>query len=102
MGKPFYVYIVTNKSNRVLYTGVTSNLAKRVFEHKSGKIEGFTQRYNCHKLVYFEEYDDSYNAIVREKTIKNLVRRKKVALIEHKNSNWEDLGAGILSPLAPE
>ena len=102
MGKQFYVYIITNKTNSVLYTGITSNLSKRVFEHKSGQTEGFTHKYKCDKLVYFKVFDDSYTAISREKSVKNLVRRKKVALIESVNPNWYDLAAEILSPLAPE
>lgn len=102
MGKQFYIYIVTNKTNTVLYTGVTSNLVKRIFEHKSGQIKGFTQKYKCNKLVYFEVYADSYTAIAREKSIKNLVRRKKIELIEKLNSDWHDLAVEILSPSAPE
>ena len=98
--KFFYVYLkgcqeIANKRTEL-------DLEKRMFEHKSGKIEGFTRKYKCHKLVYFEIYEDSYTAIAREKSIKNLVRSKKVDLIKSYNSQWDDLSAGILSPLAPE
>ena len=82
---------MTNKSNTVLYTGVTSNLSKRIYEHKEKLIEGFTKKYNVCKLVYFEETDEIIEAIAREKQIKGWIRRKKVALIESKNPEWKDL-----------
>ena len=82
---------MTNKSNTVLYTGVTSDLSKRVYEHKEKLIEGFTKKYNVCKLVYFEEIDEIVEAISREKQIKGWIRKKKIALIESKNPEWDDL-----------
>ena len=87
----YYVYILTNNSNHVLYTGVTSDLERRCKEHKNGLIKGFTKRYNIHKLVYFEEFDHIETAIAREKQIKGLLRIKKIYLIETFNIAWEDL-----------
>jgi putative endonuclease len=91
MGKQYYVYIMTNKRNTVLYTGVTSNLARRVFEHKNKLIEGFTKRYNVNKLVYYEIFDDVDYALTREKQIKAGSRKKKLSLIENANKEWKDL-----------
>ena len=91
MNKNFYIYILTNKGNTVLYTGVTSDLIKRVYEHKQKLIEGFTSRYNVNKLVYYEAFDDIENAIIREKKIKGWLRIKKIRLVELKNPGWEDL-----------
>jgi putative endonuclease len=87
----YYVYIVTNKANRVLYTGVTNDLNRRMYEHKNKVIKGFTQKYNVSKLVYFEETTDAYSAISREKQIKGGSRAKKIALIETINPDWKDL-----------
>ena len=87
----YYVYILTNKTHSVLYTGVTNDLKRRVYEHKNGVLEGFTKKYNVNQLMYYEEYGDVRNAIVREKEIKNLLRRKKEELICHFNPRWEDL-----------
>jgi len=89
--KQGYVYILTNVHNRVLYTGVTSELVKRIYEHKNKLIEGFTKKYNAHKLVHFEVFDDMIDAITREKQIKGWLRNKKIALIESKNPGWKDL-----------
>jgi len=86
-----FVYIVTNKNNSVLYTGVTSNLKKRVWQHKNKIVEGFTKKYNVNKLVYYEILNSVYDAINREKQIKNLLRYKKILLIENKNPTWTDL-----------
>jgi putative endonuclease len=86
----FWIYIMASAS-RVIYTGVTSNLEKRVFEHKTGVVPGFTRLYNCHRLVYFEPYDTAYTAISREKQIKSWRREKKVVLIETSNPDWRDL-----------
>lgn len=86
-----YVYMMTNITSNTLYIGVTNNLARRVYEHKEKLIPGFTQKYNLIKLVYFEVFEDINSAISREKTLKNLVRRKKDLLIEKNNSNWDDL-----------
>jgi putative endonuclease len=87
---PFHVYILANRT-RTLYTGVTSDLKARVFEHKSHSVAGFTARYNVDRLVYFEEYGEPVLAIEREKQIKMLNRAKKIALIERENPEWLDL-----------
>jgi putative endonuclease len=87
----FYVYILTNKSNTVLYTGVTSNLLRRVYEHKNKSVKGFTSKYNVSKLVYYEEGEDSYGAISREKQIKAGSRQNKKDLINSMNPEWKDL-----------
>ena len=89
--KIYYVYILTSLHNKVLYTGVTNNLKRRVYEHKNKLVEGFTKRYNVDKLVYFERYTDVRAALNREKEIKGWLRVKKQALIETENPNWEDL-----------
>ena len=88
--KKFWVYILASKS-RTLYTGVTSDLLRRVFEHKQKLIEGFTSCYNIDRLVYFEEYNDSRDAIMREKQIKAWARAKRIALIESMNPVWDDI-----------
>jgi putative endonuclease len=85
------VYIMTNKYNKVLYTGVTSNVLKRVNEHKEKLIGGFTSRYNVTKMVYYEEYETMPEAIAREKQIKGGSRQKKIDLINSKNPEWKDL-----------
>ena len=87
----YYVYILTNKSNEVLYIGVTNNLPRRLFEHKNEQIEGFTKKYHIHKLVFFEEFSDINDAIACEKQLKRWTRAKKNALIESKNPDWRDL-----------
>ena len=87
----FYVYILTNEHNNVLYTGLTNNLERRCFEHRTGKVKGFTKNYNVHKLVYYERYDLVTEAISREKQIKGLIRSRKINLIESFNQNWMDL-----------
>ena len=87
----YYVYIVTNKTKTVLYTGVTNNLKRRIYEHKNKLIDGFTKRYNVDMLVYFEKYSNIDEAIIREKSIKNLVRIKKESLINSINPQWDDL-----------
>ncbi len=88
--KKCYVYIMTNKS-KTLYTGVTNNLERRVWEHKKKMIPGFTYKYSITKLVYFEEGDDIRVAIAREKQIKGWLRLKKLTLIESINPEWRDL-----------
>jgi len=85
------VYIMTNKYNKVLYTGVTSNVFKRVNEHKEKLIAGFTSRYNVTKLVYYEEFETMPEAIAREKQIKGGSRQKKIDLVNSKNPEWKDL-----------
>ena len=94
MSKQMFVYILTNKRNTVLYTGVTNNLARRLAEHRSKENRGFTHRYKVTKLVYFEEYDNPTDAIHREKQIKAGSRRKKLDLINSLNPAWKDLAAG--------
>ena len=85
------IYIVTNKNNHVLYTGVTSNLLRRITEHKEKTVSGFTSKYNVAKLVYYEEYATMEEAIAREKQIKGGSRQKKIDLIKSKNPEWKDL-----------
>ena len=94
--KQGYVYILTNVHNKVLYTGVTSDLVKRVYEHKNKMVDGFTKKYNVHKLVHFEISDDMMTAIEREKQIKGWLRKKKIALIEKNNLEWKDLYDGLV------
>ncbi|MEK6838049.1 MAG: GIY-YIG nuclease family protein [Nanoarchaeota archaeon] len=91
MDKQYYIYIMTNKRNIVLYTGVTNDLKRRVYEHKEKLVEGFTKKYNITKLVYYEVYEDVEEAILREKKIKGGSRAKKLALIEGMNNQWKDL-----------
>jgi len=89
--KKYFVYILTNKSNRVLYIGMTNNLPRRIWEHKQRLVKGFTQKYNCTKLVYFEETESVHAAIEREKQLKNWRRQWKINLIAKNNPDWEDL-----------
>jgi putative endonuclease len=89
--KQYYVYIITNKSNRVLYTGVTNDLLRRVYEHKERLVDGFTKKYRTTKLVYYEIFEDIEYAIQREKQLKGYLRQKKVQLIESFNKKWQDL-----------
>lgn len=91
MIKQYFVYFVTNWTGNVLYTGMTSDIEKRIFEHKNKLHRGFTQKYNLNHLVYFEEFSDPVNAIQREKQIKNWSREKKNKLVEAINPNWNDL-----------
>jgi putative endonuclease len=88
--KCYYVYIMTNRS-RTLYIGVTNNLERRVFEHKSKLVDGFTKRYNITQLAYFEETNDVHVALAREKQLKGWLRARKIALIESMNPEWSDL-----------
>ncbi|MFA6547925.1 MAG: GIY-YIG nuclease family protein [Candidatus Magasanikbacteria bacterium] len=87
----YYIYILSNQKNGVLYVGVTNNLLRRIHEHKQETIEGFTQKYHIHNLVYYEQYDDVRNAITREKQIKKWNRKWKTELIEKDNPEWNDL-----------
>lgn len=87
----YYVYLMTNYSNTVVYTGVTNNLARRVEEHKTGTVDGFTKRYKIYKLVYAEKFGDVKQAIMREKQIKGYARQKKNELINAVNPKWEEL-----------
>ena len=89
--KLYATYILSNKTNAVLYTGVTNNLKLRVWQHVNKVSDGFTSQYNVSKLVWYEIHTSIENAIIREKKIKNLVRRKKNLLIESMNPTWKDL-----------
>lgn len=91
MSKQYFIYIMTNKNNTVLYTGVTNNLQKRVYQHKEKLVDGFTKKYNINKLVYYEVFGDIYGAISREKQIKAGSRQKKIILINSINKEWKDL-----------
>lgn len=94
MKKSYWLYILSSKSG-TLYVGVTNNLAKRVFQHKHGLIKGFSKKYSCKDLVYFEEYQDVSLAIAREKQIKNWRREKKENIIRNLNPSWKDLSLNI-------
>jgi len=96
MEKKGYVYLVTNVKNNVLYTGVTSDLVKRIYEHRNKLADGFTSKYNVYKLVHYENFEDMENAIIREKQIKGWKRCKKNALVEQDNPNWDDLYSSIV------
>lgn len=87
----YYIYIVTNQSRTVFYTGVTNNLERRIYEHKHKIVSGFTSKYNMSILVYYELFDSIEDAIAREKQIKGLLRRKKITLIKNKNPQLIDL-----------
>ncbi len=90
----YAVYFMTNKNNTVLYIGVTSKLVKRVYQHKTKAYKGFTAKYNCDKLVYFEVYSDINEAIAREKQLKNGNRKRKNDLVNIENPSWNDLSDG--------
>jgi len=94
--KYYYVYILASKRNGTLYIGVTSNLIKRIYEHKNNLVEGFTKRYQVHHLVYYEIYEDVREAILREKRMKKWNRRWKIELIEKMNPEWKNLYAEIV------
>lgn len=87
----YYVYILTNWSNKVLYVGITNNLERRLYEHQNKLIKGFTEKYNINKLVYFDSTTDIISAIEREKQIKGWTRCKKIDLIKSINPQWKDL-----------
>ena len=87
----YYVYMMSNISNTVLYTGVTNDLERRIVEHRTPDERSFTTRYNCHKLVYFEEFSSIVEAISREKQIKSWNRKRKNILVDRVNPNWIDL-----------
>ncbi len=87
----YYVYIITTQNNKVMYVGVTNDLARRISEHKNKLIDGFTKKYNVNKLVYYEHTTDVYSAIEREKQIKGWRRNKKNELVETMNPEWKDL-----------
>ncbi len=89
--REYYVYFMANWNNKVLYVGVTNDLRRRVYEHKSGLMKGFTQRYKVNKLVYYEDTEDIEGAILREKQIKGGSRQKKNELVMKFNPSWKDL-----------
>ncbi|MCF7888017.1 MAG: GIY-YIG nuclease family protein [Candidatus Omnitrophica bacterium] len=91
MEKNYCVYVLASRKNGTLYIGVTSNLIKRVWEHKNKIREGFTAKYNVNKLVYYEQYSDPENAIKREKRLKRYKREWKIKLIEKSNPEWQDM-----------
>ena len=91
MNKQYYIYILSNENNTVIYTGVTNDLKRRVFEHKEKMVEGFTKKYNVSKLVYYEVGQDVMGAIFREKQLKSMSRLKKNELIAEFNPYWSDL-----------
>ena len=90
----YYVYLLASRRNGTLYTGITSSLERRVWQHRHGSTAGFTSRYGVNRLVWFEEFRDIRNAIAREKQIKAGSRAKKIALIEKENPDWRDLSEG--------
>jgi putative endonuclease len=96
VGRQYCVYIMTNNYNTVIYSGVTNNLARRVYEHKNGSGSAFTRKYNICKLVYYEVTDNVFSALTREKQTKGGPRRKKVDLVNSMNPDWKDLYAEIL------
>ncbi|MBI2634067.1 GIY-YIG nuclease family protein [Candidatus Peregrinibacteria bacterium] len=89
--KSYYVYILTNKTNNVLYIGVTNDIQKRVYEHKNKLVQSFTAKYRCNKLVFYEETNDINAALQREKQLKNWRRQWKRNLVEQNNPDWVDL-----------
>ena len=91
MPKHFFVYMMTNRPQGTLYIGVTSDLVKRVYEHRTNAADGFTRRYTLHRLVWFEPHADAENAILREKRLKKWRRAWKLRLIEEQNPDWRDL-----------
>jgi putative endonuclease len=92
--RTYYVYIMGSKSG-TLYTGITNDLVRRVYEHKNKLVPGFTTRYNCSRLLYFEAGDSAEGAITREKQVKGWLRSKKIALIKTVNPKWEDLSSQL-------
>ncbi|MDD2464971.1 MAG: GIY-YIG nuclease family protein [Desulfobulbus sp.] len=96
----YYVYCLTNKYNNVMYVGMTNNLARRVYEHKTKQVPGFTAKYNVSKLVYYEETPDVNAAIAREKEIKRWRREKKNQLVVAVNPAWKDLSEGWFGDLS--
>jgi len=98
MPKRGFVYILASRRNGTLYTGVTSDLVRRVWQHKNDEIDGFTKRYGVHRLVYVEAHDDIRDAIQREKRIKKWNRRWKLELIEKANPSWRDLYDELREP----
>lgn len=98
MSRQFYVYILASRIGGTIYVGVTNDLVRRIAEHKSKEVEGFTLRYGVERLVYFEVFDDVENAIRREKRLKKWPRHWKIRLIEQHNPDWNDLYPEIAGP----
>jgi len=94
--KSYYVYIMTNKGRTVLYVGMTNSLTRRVSQHRRGEVEGFTERYNVNRLVFYEQYNDVRDAIAREKQLKGWTRKKRERLISKMNPEWTDLAVTVL------
>lgn len=92
-----YVYILANKKNGTIYTGVTNDIVRRVFEHKQGFVDGFSKKYDLKRLVYFDSFESIYDAITMEKRIKRWRREWKLALIEKLNPEWQDLYEQLIS-----
>ena len=97
MGRQYFVYILANRLYGTLYTGITNDLVRRVWEHKNGFVDGFTKEHATHSLVWYEVHEDPYEAITREKRIKNWNRDWKINLIQRMNPGWEDLYDAIAS-----
>ena len=97
MSRQYYVYILASERNGTLYIGMTNNLARRVWEHRQGSVEGFTKRYNVHRLVYCESFARPLEAIQREKRLKKWNRAWKVRLIESANPDWKDLYGTVMN-----
>ena len=95
-GSMYYVYILTNWNNKVMYIGVTNDLYKRIYQHKNKLVDGFTKKYNVTKLVYYESTEDVTSAIAREKQLKGWTRKKKDKLVVMINPEWKDLGAELI------
>ncbi len=93
----YYVYILTNWNNKVMYVGVTNDLERRLYEHKNHLVDGFTKKYNVNKLVYFDYTTDIYSAITKEKQIKGWTRAKKNTLVENMNPKWSDLSESLFN-----
>ena len=100
MDKQYFVYILASVRNGTLYTGMSSDIVKRVYEHRNDLVEGFTKRYGVHRLVYYEVHQDVHAAIAREKQIKKWNRKWKIRLIEDSNPVWQDLYPQIAGPQA--
>jgi len=93
--KNYYIYLLTNWNHKVMYVGVTNDLKRRLYEHQNKRITGFTEKYNLNKLVYFEETQEVYTAITREKEIKKWRREKKNQLVSQVNPGWQDLSESL-------
>jgi putative endonuclease len=93
--RQYYVYVLTNRTNKVLYVGVTNDLERRIFQHKNKLMEGFTKKYNLNKLIYYEVTQDANSAIEREKQLKNWHRDREINLIDSFNPTWKDLATDL-------